>query len=407
MNRSLAVGATVATLLVAGAVVAVAAPGRMSGSPHEFTITFPTASGLVSGSDVLEAGSKVGTISDIKPLQGDRASLTVSIDDDHWPLHQGLQADIRPKSLLGEKYVDLHDGAAKNPVYDVNAPLNAGGDSVPVELDQFINSLDTDTRSALRVLLNDLGAGIAGRGVDLNQAIQTGRDDLAHLAVTGQTLNNRDPDLDRILVGLDGLFAKLTQDDQLNQMSQLIDNGKATLDAVEAEQAAFSRSFSDAERALAEANMSFDSVISNLRGTLDVAPHLLANVHDESSLLATAAAASLAPNAGPGSPALSCGYAGCQVDMLAHSIMGGPYTTGGAQEWVTSQPGATPSQVFPIFRVCLGTPQGFNPPSSSNPTPSTATSCSGTPSAKAASLAMPYTGGGGGDMAMLAGFLGV
>ena len=406
MNRSLVVGATVATLLVAGAGVAVAAPGRTAGSPHQFTITFPTASGLVSGSDVLEAGSKVGVVSDIKPLSNDRASLTVSIDDDHWPLHQGLQADIRPKSLLGEKYVDLHDGAPKNPTYDVTKTLNAPGDSVPVELDQFINSLDTDTRSALRVLLNDLGAGIAGQGVNLNQAIQTGRDDLAHLAVTGQTLNNRDPDLDRILVGLDGLFAKLTQDDQLNQMSQLIDNGKATLDAVEAEEAAFSRSFSDAERALAEANMSFDSVISNLRGTLDVAPQLLANVTDESTLLATAAAATLAPSAGPNSP-LSCGYSGCQVDMLAHSIIGGPYTTGGAQEWVTSAPGATPSKVYPIFRVCLGTPAGLNPPSATNPVPSTANSCSGTSSAKAASLAVPYTGGGGGDMAVLAGFLGV
>jgi ABC-type transporter Mla subunit MlaD len=403
MNRSLAVGATVAPLLVAGVGVALAAPGLTTGSPHSFTITFPTASGLVSGSDVLEAGSKVGDISDIKPLAGDKASVTVSIQDDHWPLHQGLTADIRPKSLLGEKYVDLHDGPAKNPVYDVNTALVAPGDSVPVELDQFINSLDSDTRSALRVLLNDLGAGIAGRGLDLNQAIQTGRDDLAHLAVTGQTLDNRDPDLDRILVGLDGLFQKLTQDDQLNQMSQLIDHGKATLDAVEAEEATFSRSFSDAERALAEANVSFDSVISNLRGTLDIAPHLLANVTEESGLLSAAAAATLAPNAGAGSP-YSCGYTGCQVDMLRNGILAGPFTTGGAQEWVVN--GSTVSQVYPIFRVCLGTPDA---PSQTNPS-QTQHSCTGTAAAasqKNPTVAMPYQGGGGGEMAMLAGFLGV
>lgn len=403
MNRSLAVGATVATLLVAGVGVALAAPGIGAGSPHEFTIDFPTASGLVSGSDVLEAGSKVGIISDIKPLQGDKASVTVSIESDHWPLHQGLQADIRPKSLLGEKYVDLHDGPAKNPEYDTTKVLEAPADSVPVELDQFVNSLDTDTRSALRVLLNDLGAGIAGEGVDLNQAIKTGRDDLAHLAVTGKTLDNRDPDLDRILVGLDGLFQKLTQDEQLNQMSQLIDNGKATLDAVEAEEQSFSRSFSDAEKALAEANISFDSVISNLRGTLNVAPQLLANVHDESGLLATAAAATLAPTS-IGDPTLSCKYSGCQVDMLVNSILGGPYTTGGAQEWVTT--GGSPNtvtQVYPIFRVCLGTP---DTPSQSNPS-TTQHSCTGAPHATPASMTVPYGGGGGGDMATLAGFLGV
>jgi len=398
MNRSLAVGSAVAVLLAAGTGVALASPGATAGSQHTFTITFPTADGLVSGSDVLEAGSKVGVISDINPLQNDRASVTVSIDSDHWPLHQGLLADIRPKSLLGEKYVDLHDGPATNHEYDVSKTLDAAGDSVPVELDQFINSLDTDTRSALRVLLNDLGAGIAGHGADLNQAIQTGRDDLAHLAVTGQTLDNRDPDLDHILVGLDGLFQKLTQDDQLNQMSQLIDNGKKTLDAVEAEQAAFSRSFSDAERALAEANVSFDSVISNLRGTLDIAPQLLANVHDEALLLSDAAAATLAPHA-PGSTSLTCGYQGCQVDMLAHGILAGPYTTGGAQEWRTD----ANNDVLPIFRVCLGLPAGFNP----GPPPSQQKTCSGSATNTAASLAVPYSGGGANDMAMLAGFLGV
>ena len=400
MNRSLAVGATVATLLVAGVGVALAAPGIGAGSTHGFTIDFPTASGLVAGSDVLEAGSKVGVISDIKPLQGDKASVTVSIESDHWPLHQGLQADIRPKSLLGEKYVDLHDGPAKNPEYDTTKVLEAPADSVPVELDQFVNSLDTDTRSALRVLLNDLGAGIAGEGVDLNQAIKTGRDDLAHLAVTGQTLNNRDPDLDRILVGLDGLFQKLTQDEQLNQMSQLIDNGKATLDAVEAEEQSFSRSFSDAERALAEANISFDSVIGNLRNTLNVAPYLLANVHEESTLLAKAAGDTLAPSS-IGDSSLSCGYTGCQVDLLAHGIMVGPYTTGGAQEWIGSA--ANPSAVYPIFRVCLGTP---DTPNQSNPSSNTH-SCTGTANAQAASVAVPYGGGGGGDMATLAGFLGI
>ena len=252
------------------------------------------------------------------------------------------------------------------------------------------------------MLLNDLGAGIAGHGLDLNQAIQTGRDNLAHLAVTGQTLDNRDPDLDRILVGLDGLFQKLTQDDQLNQMSQLIDNGKATLDAVEAEEAAFSRSFTDAERALAEANVSFDSVISNLRGTLDVAPHLLANVTEEANLLASAASKQLDSHA-PGSTALSCGYQGCQVDMLAHSILGGAFTTGGAQE-IRNDP--QHHDVLPIFRVCLNTPAGFNPQSPSTNQPP----CDGTPpylQNHAAGYAVPYTGGGGGDMAILAGFLGV
>ena len=392
MNRQLAVGATVATICVAGVGVAAAAPHLSGPTLHALTIHFPSASGLVAGSDVLEAGSKVGTISAIDPLQNDQASVTIQVEDDHWPLHQGLSADIRPKSLLGEKYVDLHDGAAKNPPYIVTQILQASADSVPVELDQFINSLDGDTRSALKILLNDLGAGVAGEGGDLNQAIQTGRQNLDHLAVTGQTLNNRDPDLDRILVGLDGLMGKLTQDDQLTQMSQLIDNGKATLDAVEAEQASFSRSFADAEVALQEANVSFGTVVANLRRTLEVAPSLLSNVSTESTYLSEAGAAQLAPG--------RCGTPGCQVTLLAHSILGGPYTTGGAQEFVLS--GADAGKVLPIFRVCLATPDNGTPATGQAPS---SHGCSGSPSATAATTAS--FSGGASDVASLAAFLGV
>lgn len=395
MNRSLAVGATVATICVAGVGVAAAAPHLSGPALHAMTIRFPSASGLVAGSDVLEAGSKVGGIESITPLQNQQASVVIQVEDSHWPLHRGLQADIRPKSLLGEKYVDLHDGPKSNPPYDTTQVLQAPADSVPVELDQFINSLDGDTRSALKILLNDLGAGVAGEGLNLNHAIQTGRDNLAHLAVTGQTLDNRDPDLDRILVGLDGLLAKITQDDQLTQMSQLIDNGKATLDAVEAEQQSFSRSFADAEVALQEANVSFDTVVGNLRRTLDVAPALLANVRDESQLLADAGAANLASSSPDGS--LSCGQPGCQVNMLVHSILGGPYTTGGAQEQVVSNGSVT--KTLPIFRVCLATPDN-----GISGLPLSSHGCSGTPNPTASTAAWS---GGASDVATLAAFLGV
>lgn len=389
MNKSLTVGTGVAALILAGVGVSAAAPRLSSPGDHQFTIEFPTASGLVAGSDVLEAGAKVGTIYSIAPGPNDTAIVQVQIEGDHWPLHQGLQADIRPKSLLGEKYVDLHDGAAKNREYDISKVLHAASDSTPVELDQFINSLDTDTRSALKILLNDLGAGIAGRGVDLNQAIQTGRDDLAHLAVTGQTLNNRDPDLDRILVGLDGLLQKVTQDDQLTQMSQLIDNGKATLDAVEAEQASFTRSFNDAQIALAELNTSFGTVISNLRQTVDVAPHLLNSVRIESDLLAGAADQTLTGNQGR------------DLEITRKGLERGELITGGALEQFNDGSG----KVMPIFRVCLLLPMDIQVPGSSGK------SCTGDGYSGPGNAPLPSTesayAGGASDIATLAGFLGV
>ena len=158
--------------------------------------------------------------------------------------------------------------------------------AVPVELDQFINSLDAPTRNAARVLLDDLGAGVAGRGQSLNEAIAAGKQNLANLAVFGTTLNNRDPDLDRILVGLDGVLGKLTTSDQLTQMSQLITNGQTTLNAIETQQAAFSRQFVDAQTALGELNTAIDSAVPSLRATLNVAPSCSTLTSQESQLLA-------------------------------------------------------------------------------------------------------------------------
>jgi phospholipid/cholesterol/gamma-HCH transport system substrate-binding protein len=350
VSKSTIAGIAVAAVLVGGAGFAIVSPRALGTKYHQFQMTFPTADGLVAGSDVLEAGSKIGTISDIEPTTDNSALVTVQITDDHWPLHTGLTADIRPKSLLGEKYVDIHDGSTSKPVFEASTVLHETQQAVPVELDQFINSLDAPTRNAARILLSDLGAGVAGRGQSLNEAIAAGKSNLSNLAVFGTTLNNRDPDLDRILVGLDGVLGKLTTSDQLTQMSQLITNGQQTLNAIETQQTAFSRQFVDAQTALGELNTAIDSAVPSLRATLNVAPQLLNATSQESQLLAFLGSKANNPTV---------------LNSLDNGLLQGPTTTGGAVEKTN---GGNPQ---PIFRICLANPQmggsscvgnGYTPP---------------------------------------------
>src|SRR2546421_13022729 len=103
MRKSLSVGITVAVVMAALLFAGVAYQKTAVKPVHKLTLAFPTASGLVPGSDVFEAGSKIGTISTIEPTQDDKVVITVQIGDEYWPFHKGLAADIRPKSLLGEK----------------------------------------------------------------------------------------------------------------------------------------------------------------------------------------------------------------------------------------------------------------------------------------------------------------
>ena len=378
MSRSTVVGIVVA-VLVAGGLGGTIASGKVFSSPtHQVQMTFPTADGLVAGSDVLENGAKIGTISDIEPTTDNSALVTMQVDDGHWPLHGGATADIRPKSLLGEKYVDLHDGNQQT-VLDTSQVLHETQQAVPVELDQFINSLDAPTRDAARVLLDDLGAGVAGRGQDLNDAIAAGKQNLQNLAVFGTTLNNRDPDLDKILVGLDGVLSKITTTDQLTQLSQLISNGQQTLNAIETQQSSFSRQFSDAQTALSELNTAIDSAVPSLTATFNVGPQLLSATSQESTLLAFLAGHATSKSV---------------LSNLNAGLLQGPTTTGGALE-TTTDPTTGKTVTEPIFRVCLLAPQNAS-----------MTSCEGTGFNNQGTATVPaFSSSSFNDAALLAAFL--
>ena len=350
-TRSLIVGLAMLVVVLAGTGFAFASVGLGGGSAHTMRIEFPSADGLVSGSDVLESGAKVGTVQSIEPTQSNSALVTVAIDGAHWPLRQGLTVDIRPKSLLGEKYVDLHDGPSNHAAYDASQTYRAGDNADPGELDQFINSLDPTTRTAVRVLLDDLGAGVAGRGQDLNAAIAAGKSDLANLAITGTTLNNRDADLDRILVGLDDVLNTITSDAQLQQISQLIGNAQNTLNDIEDVQSSFSRQFNDANTTLADLNTALDGAVGNgsLAATIDAATRLIpalgVGTQSEAALLASLGQETLT---GKGvSIPQGTGYSSLTpIESLILGLVHGPTTLGGA----------IGASNHPITRICLELP---------------------------------------------------
>lgn len=375
-RRPLFAGLAVATLVVVLLVVALAAPGLRGRPGHSVAIVLPeSASGLVPASDVLEAGAKVGSVTSIEPTPDGHARIVVEIDDAAWPLHRGVTAGIRPRSLLGEKYVDIEDGPHSAPVYTSSAPLQSSPSGVPVELDTFLNSLDSNTRAAARSLLDDLGAGLAGTGADLNQAIATAKANLSNLAVTGKTLNQRDPDLDRILVGLDGVLGKITQNDQLTQLQQLISNGQQTLNAVETERQAFSRQFTDSQAVLSDLNAAIDPSVTSLSQLISLAPHLVSSLQSESALLAQ----------------LGSSFSDSTLAAFEQALLRGPTATGGALENVA--PGTTPLGTgLPIFRVCLVTP--------------TPGSCTGSGYSPTAARPASADGGGAGELLTLAGFIG-
>jgi phospholipid/cholesterol/gamma-HCH transport system substrate-binding protein len=192
----------VAGLVLAGLLIALPAIGSNGSSgTYEVRGIFDNGSFVVSGEEVRVAGAKVGTVQSVDVTNDDeiaslrggphavpgKAVVVMGIDD---PGFKDFKTDasciIRPQSLIGEKFVDctptqprapgtppppdlstIPDGQTGSGQYLL--PLENNGVTVDLDLVQNIQRLPY--RDRFRLILNSLGAGLAGRGQDLGEVI--------------------------------------------------------------------------------------------------------------------------------------------------------------------------------------------------------------------------------------------
>jgi virulence factor Mce-like protein len=140
----------------------------------------PDAAELVAGDEVRIGGARVGRIKSIEamPARGARrpyARLELALDVNQGPLPSDSRVQVRPRSILGSKYVALTPGRSKKPIReDGTLPLSR---AVPVvELDEAFNVFDRETTEGLRKTLRGLGDAFAGRGVSFNEVIASTRE---------------------------------------------------------------------------------------------------------------------------------------------------------------------------------------------------------------------------------------
>ena len=100
----------IAALVAAVALLALAMFG--GGDGYRVKGVFENAGQLVNGNQVRVGGQTVGTISDIELNDAAQAVVTMDVDDEFAPLHEGTQATIRATSLSGiaNRYVSLAPG---------------------------------------------------------------------------------------------------------------------------------------------------------------------------------------------------------------------------------------------------------------------------------------------------------
>ena len=142
---------------------------------YRVTAQVPNASTLMPGNEVRVGGVRVGLVESIEPVQhGDgsvSATLELKLDKDVEPIPRDSTLNVRSRSALGLKYLEINRGSADEGYEEGSViPLRAAKDE-PVEFDEFLSTFDEPTQVAIQENLFEFGNALAGRGPALNDAL--------------------------------------------------------------------------------------------------------------------------------------------------------------------------------------------------------------------------------------------
>jgi virulence factor Mce-like protein len=162
-------------LLVLGVAGTLSATGAGDGqtTTRSYKAVVDNAFGLVVGGDLKIAGVRAGKVTDLELDKAtNRAIVSFEVTESGFgSLRTDVRCESRPQSLIGEYFLDCLPGTSTTELKEGSTiPVTRTGSTVPGDL--VNNVLRRPYRERLAILLGELGAGVAGNGANLNDAIR-------------------------------------------------------------------------------------------------------------------------------------------------------------------------------------------------------------------------------------------
>jgi virulence factor Mce-like protein len=136
---------------------------------------FESANSIRPNSPVRIAGVEVGKVKSVEGVEGSNAALlTMELKDSALPLHADATAKIRPRIFLeGNFFVDLRPGTPGAPTLDSGDTIKVTQTASPVQLDEVLTSLQSDSREDLQALLTGLNTAFNAQDASGDSAAES------------------------------------------------------------------------------------------------------------------------------------------------------------------------------------------------------------------------------------------
>lgn len=200
------------------------------GSTQTYKADFTSAQGLNVGDDVRIAGVRVGTVSSISIVRHDVAEVQFTVQKSR-PLPASAQIKLRYRNLVGQRYLDVSQGAGDtNKMQNPNVAIPTSRTTPPVDLTilfagfkPLFEGLDADQ---INKLSGAIIATLQGEGGSLQSLFTVVGDLTNHLAdrdkLIGDVIDNlnqvldtigqRDTELSNLIIQLQGFISGLAHD---------------------------------------------------------------------------------------------------------------------------------------------------------------------------------------------------
>ena len=248
--------------------------------PFELKAVFENAPPINRGQAVRIAGVDVGKVSAVEPMGGDSPAVVVTfkLDKDALPIHEDAQIKVRPRLFFeGNLFFDVRPGTPATGELEDGATIPVSQTSAPVQLDQVLGTLQSDTRADLRKLLQGYGDAINGEprpgedddqdpdtrgetaGRSLNDTYEYAAGSLRGGAVLNDALLGTElHDLSTLISSQQRIFAALSSRE--SQLKDLVSNFNTTMGALAAEESSLRATIRELPQVLEAARPALDNL---------------------------------------------------------------------------------------------------------------------------------------------------